>query len=60
MSIGSLLRRDLRDQIAERLAKLTAEQRLLLASWLIDQDYMTVVEDFDELIARLPDDGMKC
>jgi len=27
---------------------------------VIDQDYMTVVEDFDELIGRLPDEGPKC
>lgn len=60
MTVGALLRRDLRDQIADRLARLTAEQRLLLADWLIDQDYMVTVEDFDELIGRLPDDGMKC
>lgn len=60
MTVGSILRRDLRDRIADRLARLTAEQRLLLASWLIDQDYMVVVEDFDELIGRLPDEGPKC
>lgn len=60
MTVGALLRRDLRDQIAERIAALTVEQRLLMADWLIDQDYMVTVEDFDELIARLPDEGMKC
>ena len=60
MTVGSILRRDLRDQIADRLAKLTAQQRLLMADWLIDQDYMVMVEDFDELIGRLPDEGMKC
>jgi hypothetical protein len=60
MTVGALLRSQLRDDIADRLAKLTAEQALKLADWLIDQDYMTVVEDFDELIGRLPDSDLKC
>ena len=42
MTIGSLLRRDLRDQIADRLAKLTDEQRLLLA----------IVLEISELLMR--------
>jgi hypothetical protein len=60
MSVGALLHSYLRDQIAARLAKLTAEEALLLADWLIEVDYMSEVGDFDELIARLPDEGMKC
>jgi len=44
MTVGALLRSQLRDDVADRLAKLTAEQALKLADWLIDQDYMTVVE----------------
>jgi len=60
VTVGALLRSQLRDDVADRLAKLTAEQALKLADWLIDQDYMVVVEDFDELIGRLPDEGPKC
>ena len=60
MTIGSILRRDLREQIAARIAAMSEAQRLLMADFLIDADYMTVIEDFDELIGRLPDEGMKC
>lgn len=57
MTVGAILRRDLRDQIADRLAKLTAEQRLKLADVLIDLDFMVTVEDFDDLIE---DNDLKC
>jgi len=33
MTVGALLRSQLRDDVADRLAKLTAEQALKLADW---------------------------
>lgn len=57
VTIGALLRSQLRDDIADRLAKLTAEQALKLADALIDLDFMVTIEDFEDLIE---DNDLKC